>query len=110
MSLPLKVLYDAIDTTISLELTNGEVYTGTLVEVQDTMNVLLKDASKTSKSGNTTQLTNVLLRGASIVFFQLPDSLKKSPALVTADKLVPKSLDARGGGKGFAARSRARKE
>lgn len=105
MSIPLKVLYDALGMVVSLEVTNGEVYHGTLTELQDTMNVLLTDASKTSQSGRVTKMESVLVRGATIVFFELPDRLLSSPALVTAGKVVPKALDGRGEGKGFGARA-----
>lgn len=104
MSIPLKVLYDAVGMQVSLEVVNGEVYNGTLVELQDTMNVLLQNATKTSKAGNTMEMESVMIRGSSIVFFQLPDALKMSPALVTAGKMVSKALDGRGDGKGFGAR------
>lgn len=105
MSIPLKVLYDALGMVVSLEVVNGEVYQGTLTELQDTMNVLLKDATKTSKSGRVTKMESVLVRGSMIVFFELPDRLLMSPALLTAGKVVPKALDGRGEGKGFGARA-----
>ncbi|CCW67182.1 unnamed protein product [Phytomonas sp. Hart1] len=101
VSIPLKVLYDAIGTKVSLELANGEVYSGTLTELQDTMNVLLVDAKKISKSGKETAMKSVFLRGSNVVFFQLPDLLQMSPALLAAGNLVPKALDKRGDGKGF---------
>lgn len=107
-SIPLKVLYDAVGTTLAIELANGEVYSGTLSELQDTMNVLLKDATKTSKSGNKTEMKSVFLRGSNVVFFQLPDALQMSPALVAAGEVAARALDVRGDGKGFGARKRAR--
>ncbi|CCW59844.1 unnamed protein product [Phytomonas sp. EM1] len=100
-SIPLKVLYDAIGTKVSLELANGEVYSGTLTELQDTMNVLLVDATKVSKSGKKTTMKSVFLRGSNVVFFQLSDLLQMSPALLAAGKLAPKAQDKRGDGKGF---------
>lgn len=84
------------------------MYSGTLVEVQDNMNILLKSATKTSKSGKTVSMSSVFLRGANVVFFQLPDALQMSPALLAAGKAVAKALDMRGDGKGFAATSRGR--
>ncbi|RNF08576.1 small nuclear ribonucleoprotein SmD3 [Trypanosoma rangeli] len=103
-SIPLKVLFDAIGTTISLEVSNGELYTGTLSEVQDNMNVMLTAAKKTVKSGRTVEMKSVFVRGASIVFFQLPDALRTSPALVKAGQVMTNALDDRGNGKGFGAR------
>lgn len=107
-SIPIKVLYDAVGTTVSLELENGEVYTGTLAEVQDSMNVMLTDASKSSKSGKVTKMPSVFLRGANVVLFQLPDALQMSPALLAAGEAVSKANDARGEGKGFGALNRKR--
>ncbi|EPY35278.1 small nuclear ribonucleoprotein D3 [Strigomonas culicis] len=102
-SVPLKVLFDAIDTTVSLEVANGEVYTGALAEVQETMNITLKKATKISLSGKESHYETVFIRGSNVVFFQLPDALQCSPALVAAGKAVAKALDSRGDGKGFGA-------
>ncbi|KAG8346561.1 Ataxin 2 SM domain [Trypanosoma vivax] len=103
-SVPLKVLYDAIGTVVSLEVANGSVYTGTLSQLEDNMNVLLTKAQKTSKSGRVENMASVLVRGSHIVFFQLPDALRAGPALLKAGTIVPSALDARGEGKGFGER------
>lgn len=107
-SIPVKVLHDAVGTTISLELGNGEIYTGTLKEVEENMNVMLSDAKKVSRSGKETAMPSVFLRGANIVFFQLPDALQVSPTLLAAGEITTKSSDARGDGKGFGAANRKR--
>ncbi|ORC93795.1 small nuclear ribonucleoprotein SmD3 [Trypanosoma theileri] len=108
-SIPLKVLFDAIGTTITLEVSNGELYTGTLSEIQDNMNVLLTSAKKTTKSGRTVELKSVFVRGSTIVFFQLPDALRTSPALLKAGMVVSNALDNRGDGKGFGAQRAAKR-
>ncbi|KEG14254.1 small nuclear ribonucleoprotein SmD3 [Trypanosoma grayi] len=108
-SIPLKVLFDAIGTTVSLEVSNGELYTGTLSEVQDNMNVLLTSAKKTMKSGRIVEQKSVFVRGSTIVFFQLPDALQTSPALVKAGQAVSNALDDRGDGKGFGAQRAAKR-
>lgn len=108
MSLALKVLHDAIGMVVSLEVANGEVYTGVLSDLDDTMNARLTDVTKTMKSGNKVQQESAFIRGGMIVFFVLPDNLKASPVLLTAGKVVPKSLDGRGAGKGFGSRKRTR--
>lgn len=101
MSIPVKVLYDAVGMEVSLEVTNGEVYHGILGEVQDTMNVTLNNASKITKKGDKHTYGSIFIRGSTIVFFQLPDKLQLSPALLTANKVIPKAMDGRGQGKGF---------
>ncbi|CAD2214813.1 small nuclear ribonucleoprotein D3 [Angomonas deanei] len=102
-SIPLKVLHDAVDMQISLEIETGEIYVGTVAEVQDNMNVVLKDAKKTSKSGKVTESKQVLVRGSTVVFFQLPDALSTAPALASANVIAKKLMDKRGDGKGFGA-------
>lgn len=108
-SIPLKVLYDAISLVVSIEVENGEVYHGTLKDLQSNMNVMLSDVTKTSKSGKEVKIDSVFIRGSNIVFFQLPDALQTSPALLRAGEVISKAKDTRGEGNGFgAARKRTR--
>nr|CCC89967.1 putative small nuclear ribonucleoprotein SmD3 [Trypanosoma congolense IL3000] len=108
-SIPLKVLYDAVGTTVSLELKNGELYTGTLSELVENMGVVLTSARKTTMAGREVDMPTVLVSGKNIVFFQLPDALQASPALLTVGRVVSSSLDDRGGGKGFGAQRLAKR-
>lgn len=101
-SIPLKVLFDALHLPVSIEVATGEVYHGTLEELQTNMNVLLKEATKTTRKGDETKMESVFIRGSNVVFFQLPDALQTSPALLRAGEVVSKAKDARGEGKGFA--------
>ncbi|CBZ30499.1 putative small nuclear ribonucleoprotein [Leishmania mexicana MHOM/GT/2001/U1103] len=108
-SIPIKVLYDALHLKVSIEVATGEVYHGTVEELQNNMNVLLKNATKTARGGKETKMDSVFVRGSNIVFFQLPDALQTSPALLRAGEVVSKAKDTRGDGKGFgASRKRAR--
>jgi small nuclear ribonucleoprotein D3 len=102
-SIPLKVLFDALHLPVSIEVATGEVYHGTLEELQNNMNALLKDATKTTRSGKETRMESVFVRGSNVVFFQLPDALQTSPALLRAGEIVSKAKDTRGEGKGFGA-------
>lgn len=103
------MLSDAVGTTVSLELKNGELYTGTLSEVVDNMGVLLTSARKTTMAGREVDMPKVLVCGTNIVFFQLPDALRCCPPLMKMGKLLPSDLDGRGDGKGFGAH-RSRKK
>lgn len=105
----MKVLFDALHLDVSIEVATGEVYHGTVEELQNNMNVLLKNATKTTRGGKETKMDSVFVRGSNIVFFQLPDALQTSPALLRAGEVVSKTKDTRGDGKGFGAtRKRAR--
>jgi small nuclear ribonucleoprotein D3 len=111
---PVKLLFDSVGTTVSAELVNGDLYRGLLTNVEDNMNVQLDNAEITSRGKKTSQ-KSVFLRGSSIVFLQLPDSLKTSPALLTALAELTGSVDNRGNKGGFGAgrfdsRKRARDE
>ena len=100
---PVKLLFDSIGTIISAELSNGDMYHGRLTNVEDNMNMQLDDVEITARNGTKSKQKNVFLRGSSIVFLQLPDLLKTSPALQTALAELTAAVDNRGNKGGFGA-------
>ena len=83
-SVPVKLLYDAVGTRVTVELATGDSYAGELVSVDDNMCVELKDAELTDRKGRKTAKPCVFLRGANVVLFVLADALEMAAALARA--------------------------
>lgn len=81
ISVPIKLLYEAENCVISVELKTGELFRGYLIDVEDTMNVKMDDVFVLSKDGKQYHLDQVYLRGSQIRFFVMPDMLKNAPML-----------------------------
>jgi small nuclear ribonucleoprotein D3 len=99
MSLPVKLLHEAIGHTISIELKSGEMYRGHLMNAEDNMNVLLEGVTVTGKDGKAMNLEQVYLRGSQIRYFVVPDMLRHAPMF--------RSMKAAGRGRGAVGRGRA---
>ena len=65
--------------SLESQLKSGEIYRGTLLSAEDTMNLSLSDVLRTARNGQISKLPSVYLRGSSIRFIALPDVLKKAP-------------------------------
>jgi small nuclear ribonucleoprotein D3 len=79
IGVPVKLLHEAVNHVITVELKTGELYRGYLVDAEDTMNVRMETVTVTSKDGRVTVLEQVFLRGGQIRFVVVPDMLKNSP-------------------------------
>ncbi|EGD74532.1 small nuclear ribonucleoprotein Sm D3 [Salpingoeca rosetta] len=79
VSVPVKLMHEAEGHTITIELKNGEMYRGKLIEAEDNMNSQMRDVTFTARDGQVTQLDTVYIRGSKIKFFVLPDMLKNAP-------------------------------
>jgi small nuclear ribonucleoprotein D3 len=101
--IPVKLLFDSVGTIVSAELMNGDLYRGRLTNIEDNMNMQLDDTEITTRGGQKTTQKSVFLRGSSVVFLQLPDLLKTSPALLTALTELTAAADNRGNKGGFGA-------
>lgn len=62
-TIPVKILREAEEHTISVESKSGESFRGTLQSVEESMNCLLQGVTKTKKSGETQTLEQIYLRG-----------------------------------------------
>jgi len=61
IGVPIKLLHEAENHVVTVELKSGEFFRGYLMEAEDTMNVRLDDVNITSKDGNMYNLDQVFL-------------------------------------------------
>lgn len=81
IGVPLKLLHEAENHVVTIELKTGEMFRGYLKDVEDTMNVRMDDVYVVSKEGKQYHLDQIYLRGSQIRFFVIPDMLKHAPML-----------------------------
>lgn len=79
IGIPIKLLHEAKNQVVTVELKSGEFYRGHLVDVDDTMNCLLENVMLTSKTGEQEFLNKVQIRGSKVNFVVVPDILKYAP-------------------------------
>lgn len=89
--------------SVTLELKNGSVVQGTIAGVDISMNTHLKNVKLTLKGKNTTILDSLSIRGNTVRYFLLPDSLNLDALLVDDTKKKPVG-GARGGRGGMRGR------
>ncbi|CCE85947.1 Piso0_005589 [Millerozyma farinosa CBS 7064] len=78
--IPVKLLNEAQGHIISVELTTGDIYRGKLLENEDNMNLSLYDVTITKgKSGSTSYMEQVFVRGSMIRYVMVPEILKNAP-------------------------------
>ncbi|KAI4627303.1 mRNA splicing protein smd1 [Alternaria novae-zelandiae] len=95
--------------TVTVELKNGTIVNGTITSVSPLMNVALRAVKYTPKSRDTVALDTMTVRGSTIRYIILPDSLPLDTLLID-DAPKPKNKarkevgggdrGARGGGRG----------
>lgn len=79
-SIPVRLLNEAQGHIVSLELTTGDTYRGKLVENEDNMNLSLSDVTRTiGRTGETSHMNQVFVRGSMIRFVSVPDILRNAP-------------------------------
>ncbi|RPA81036.1 Sm-like ribonucleo protein [Ascobolus immersus RN42] len=83
IGIPITLLNDAQGHICTLELTSGQVFRGKLIEVEDNMNVQLKDVTCTARDGRVSHLEQVYIRGSHVRFFIVPDMLRNGPMFRT---------------------------
>ncbi|GAM17454.1 hypothetical protein SAMD00019534_006290 [Acytostelium subglobosum LB1] len=88
IGVPVKILHEADSHVITIELRNGDLYRGTLVESEDNMNCRMANITMTTKDGRQTQIEQIYIRGSKIRFFILPDMLKNAPMFKRIDGRV----------------------
>ena len=79
ISVPIKLLHEAENHVVTIELKTNDMFRGYLMAAEDTMNVRLDDVKMTSRDGKVTHLDQVYLRGSQIRFIIIPDMLKNAP-------------------------------
>lgn len=88
--------------TVTLELKNGSVVHGTIAGVDISMNTHLKNVKLTLKGKNPTSLDSLSIRGNTVRYFLLPDSLNLDALLVddSKKKAARPAAGGRGGARG----------
>ena len=79
IGIPIKLLHEAEQHVITVELKSGELYRGYLTDAEDTMNMRLDDVYVTKRNGKTIRYEQIFIRGSQVRFIILPDMLKNSP-------------------------------
>ncbi|KAF5300386.1 hypothetical protein FQR65_LT01007 [Abscondita terminalis] len=106
ISIPIKILHDAVGHIITLETKIGVMFRGRLVGVEDNMNCQITGVSITDRDGRVSQTDLVYIRGSNICFFIFPDVLEYSPMLNRVT--VGRGTTIRFAGQGARARGRGR--
>eukprot|EP00355_Strombidium_rassoulzadegani_P008695 CAMPEP_0168615432 /NCGR_PEP_ID=MMETSP0449_2-20121227/4501_1 /TAXON_ID=1082188 /ORGANISM="Strombidium rassoulzadegani, Strain ras09" /LENGTH=88 /DNA_ID=CAMNT_0008656171 /DNA_START=6 /DNA_END=272 /DNA_ORIENTATION=+ len=79
IGIPIKLLHEAENHVVTVELKTSELYRGYLMEVEDTMNMRLDDVYITRRNGKQYKMDQVFIRGSQVRFVILPDMLQHSP-------------------------------
>ena len=88
IGIPIKLLHESKNHVISVELKSGELYRGHLIDIDDTMNMLLENCTHTSKIGEQKYLEKVYLRGSKVCFVIVPDMFKHAPMFTRVKNLA----------------------
>jgi small nuclear ribonucleoprotein D3 len=79
VEVPIKLLNECQGLVITVETCNGDLYRGVVADVDDHMNTILDDVTRTSGDGSAGRMSQVVLRGSHIRLFVLPPALKFAP-------------------------------
>ncbi|OII75388.1 small nuclear ribonucleoprotein SM domain-containing protein [Cryptosporidium ubiquitum] len=116
----IRFLMKLVNNSVVIELKNGTIIQGTIVSVDMSMNTYLKNVKMSVKHRNPVSLSQITVRGNTIRYFILPDSLpldtlliddtpKQNPPRVnpiSGPKFGPKSVINSSGGGSFDNKSR----
>mmetsp|Transcript_3659 Transcript_3659/g.4988 ORF Transcript_3659/g.4988 Transcript_3659/m.4988 type:complete len:114 (-) Transcript_3659:189-530(-) len=105
IGVPIKLLHESEGHIVTVELKNGEVYRGLMVDCEDNMNCKMQNVTLTQRDGQQKKVEQVYLRGSKIRFLVLPDMLKNAPMFKRFDP-KHKSNAVLGLGRGTPARQR----
>ncbi|KAK7908126.1 small nuclear ribonucleoprotein Sm D1 [Apiospora marii] len=103
-----RFLMKCANETVTIELKNGTIVHGTITSVSPQMNTALKTVKMTAKGQDPISLDTMNIRGSTVRYFILPDSLPLDTLLID-DSVKPKNKarkevadrgGARGGGRG----------
>ena len=79
IGVPVKLIHEAEGHIVTIELVNGELYRGLMVDAEDNMNCQLQNVTLTARDGRVSKLEYVYIRGSKVRFVILPDMLKNAP-------------------------------
>ncbi|KGG52344.1 hypothetical protein DI09_186p40 [Mitosporidium daphniae] len=83
IGVPLKLLHESQGLTVTVELKTGYIYRGKLMDIEDNMNIQLREVTVTARDGKMTSADGVFIRGSSVRYFIVPDNLRYAPFLQT---------------------------
>lgn len=94
---PLKLIKEFLNRTITVETSSGDVFKGTLLDIEDNMNMTLNSIKATLVDGKTAEMASLYIKGSRIRIVALPES-----AMDSLPSLTRPSFRGRGGrGGGF---------
>ena len=100
----MRVLMRLAGEAVVVELKNGTVLQGVVVGVDVSMNTHLRQVTLSVKGGNPVKVDSLSVRGSTVRYFILPDSLNLDQLLVEQVKKTQTHAQATGGrGRGGAA-------
>jgi small nuclear ribonucleoprotein D1 len=104
-----RFLMKLTNESITIELKNGSVVNGTITGVDMSMNTHLKKVRLTIRNRDPLQLDSLSIRGSTIRYYILPDSIPLDTLLIDdAPKPKKKKENDRGRGRGRGRGGRAR--
>lgn len=94
VGVPIKLVHEAKNHVITIEVKTGEVYRGYMVEIDDTMNCLIENCHFTASDGKTSYFDQVYIRGSQIRFVIVPDMFRNAPMFGRVKNLARVKNDA----------------
>jgi small nuclear ribonucleoprotein D3 len=79
VGVPIKLLHETVGLIVTAELKTGQVFRGKLHDVEDNMNLQLKDVTVTARDGKISQMDQCFVRGSHVRFIIVPDNLRNAP-------------------------------
>ncbi|KAK1362234.1 Small nuclear ribonucleoprotein Sm D3 [Heracleum sosnowskyi] len=79
VGIPVKLLHEAVEHVVTVELKTGELYRGTMIDSQHNWNCVLENVTFTATGGQVSKLEHIFIRGSKIRLMVLPDMFKYSP-------------------------------
>jgi len=85
VGVPIKLIHECEGHIVTVELNNGEIYRGLMVDAEDNMNCQMTNVTLTARDGKVSKLEYVYIRGSKIRFMILPDMLRNAPMFARFD-------------------------
>lgn len=82
LGVPLKLIKEFLNQSVKVETSSGDFYKGTLLEIEDNMNITLNGIKAKLMNGRSVKMASVYIKGSRIKMVILPKSAVDSiPAL-----------------------------
>jgi small nuclear ribonucleoprotein D3 len=88
-SIPVRLVHESKGEIVSVEIDNGETYTGRLSSADANMNLELTAVTVKDKKGREREMASIFLRGSTITFVSLPPNLPIAPIVTEASAPPP---------------------